>query len=262
MGAETFVNWAGTQRCQPEARFLPSTETEVRDLVRRARQAGKTLRAVGTGHSWSDVVLTNDWLVSLDNLSRVLELDSERKLVTVEAGIRLKDLNAWLYERGFALENLGSVGEQSIAGATATGTHGTGLTFGNLSTQLHALRIVTADSSMVDVSATENAELWPAVRVSLGCLGVVVRATVRVVPAFNIEEHAYPLDWDSACDRMLELAARHVRVKYWWLPHVNRLRVYVMDPTSSPEKPPSAFAKRMDKVLNDYAFTGVIAGCV
>ncbi|MER7456823.1 FAD-binding protein [Micromonospora sp. NPDC126480] len=136
-----FVNWSGSLAFTPAERVEPGSEAEVRDLVLRARDSGTTVRPVGSGHSSSPLVRTDGILLSLDRMSGVLHDDGAR--ATAWAGTRLKVLGEGLYDAGLAMDNLGDVDYQSVAGATATGTHGTGLGFGNLSTQVTGVRLVT-----------------------------------------------------------------------------------------------------------------------
>lgn len=155
-----FVNWSGSLSFTPAEYAEPADEDEVRALVRRARETGTTLRPVGSGHSSSPLVRTDGILASLDRLAGVIADDDG--LATVRAGTKLKALGEGLYDAGLAMDNLGDVDYQSIAGATATGTHGTGLGFGNLSTQVAGVRLVTGTGDTVDVSADHHPELLPA----------------------------------------------------------------------------------------------------
>src|SRR5262249_54650638 len=141
------------------------------------------------GHSWSPLVVTNEILLNLDHLNELVMLDAESMRVTVGAGIRLKQLNALLPQFGLALANLGSIAEQSIAGAAATGTHGTGLTIGNLATQIVGMHLVTANGQVHVLSAETTPELMRAARVNLGALGVVTQVTLQCVKKHNLHFH-------------------------------------------------------------------------
>ncbi|GAB3852090.1 hypothetical protein GCM10029963_41020 [Micromonospora andamanensis] len=162
-----FVNWSGSLTFTPSGYAEPGDEHEVRELVSRARESGTTLRPVGSGHSSSPLVRTDGTLVSLHRMDGVIDKAGDR--ATVRGGSRLKELGEGLYDAGLAMENLGDVDYQSIAGATATGTHGTGLGFGNLSTQVSEVRLVTGTGEVLDVSATSNSDLLPAARLSSAC---------------------------------------------------------------------------------------------
>ncbi|BCJ68593.1 hypothetical protein Prubr_56140 [Polymorphospora rubra] len=169
--ARQFVNWSGSLSFTPGGHAEPADEEAVCELVRRARADRTKLRPVGSGHSSSPLVRTDGTLVSLDRMAGVIEDDPAAGRATVWAGTKLKALGEGLYDAGLAMDNLGDVDYQSIAGATATGTHGTGLGFGNLSTQVAGVRLVTGGGEILDISARENADLFAAARLSLGRWG-------------------------------------------------------------------------------------------
>lgn len=176
----TFRNWDGSLGCRPRRFYQPRYEEEVVEIVREASDAGDTVRTFGAGHSWSPLVVTDDALINLDKLNRHVSTDRERQRVTVQAGIRIKDLNRLLLEQDppLGMRNLGSIGEQSIAGAISTGTHGTGLKLGGLHTQIVEMKLVTGDGRLLSISADEDPELMAAARVNLGALGVITQVTI------------------------------------------------------------------------------------
>ena len=153
----SWTNWAGNQSCAPARIARPASESELVDLVKAAAAAGQRVKAVGSGHSFTSIACTDGVLVDLSGLGRVLGVEpatpDRPAQVTVEAGIKLHRLSDELDARGLALQNMGDIDRQSISGATQTGTHGTGLRFGNLSTQIIGMRLVTADGSVLDLSA-------------------------------------------------------------------------------------------------------------
>jgi L-gulono-1,4-lactone dehydrogenase len=228
-----FVNWARTCSSMPAARAQPASEDEVAELVRAASR-GARVKVVGAGHSWSDIACTDGMLLSLDRLDRVLEVHENRHEVTVEAGIRLRALNAALAECGLALPVLGSIAEQSVAGAISTATHGSAPKLPNLAGLVTRLRMVLADGSVVDLSADRDPDLFAAARVGLGALGVITRVTLRCIPAFRLEEICEPMRFDEALDKVPDLAAREEFVKLWWLPHTESVQVFRYRRTEAP----------------------------
>ncbi|MDO3705077.1 D-arabinono-1,4-lactone oxidase [Micromonospora sp. C28SCA-DRY-2] len=226
MGHE-FVNWSGSLVFTPARYAEPDDEDEVRALVRRARQDGTTVRPVGSGHSSSPLVRTDGILLSLDRMAGVI---SDRAgLATVWAGTKLKTLGEGLYDAGLAMDNLGDVDYQSIAGATATGTHGTGLGFGNLSTQVAGVRLVTGTGELLDVGADSNPELLPAVRLSLGVLGVVTRVTLEVQPRYDLHRRSWcaPIEW--TLDHLAELQHTNRNMDFYWYPRSDQTQIRVMN---------------------------------
>src|SRR3954454_10523201 len=153
-------NWARDQRCAPRAIEEPGSEAEVTDALERAAAAGLPVRVAGSGHSFTDIACTDGVMLRLGRVNRVLEADGG--LANLEAGILLHDLGPALAERGLAMENLGDVDKQSLGGALATGTHGTGARFANLSAQVARLRVVTATGDIVECSADDDPDLFRA----------------------------------------------------------------------------------------------------
>jgi L-gulono-1,4-lactone dehydrogenase len=179
-------NWTGDQFCRPTEIERPRDTQDVVEAIGRAQNQGLKVRVAGSGHSFNGSVLTDGFLLSLEHMNHLLDVDQSSGLVRVEAGITLRVLNEVLAANGLALENLGDIDHQSIAGATATGTHGTGGRFQNLSAALHSLELVTADGSVRELNEATDADTWRAARVNLGALGVVTAMTLRAVPAFTL----------------------------------------------------------------------------
>ena len=228
-----FRNWARTHECRPAQYHQPTSEAELVTLVEEAAAANARIRLVGAGHSWSDLVPTDQWLVNLDRHGALLSVDREALTVTVQAGMRLKDLNQALWSEGLSLSAQGSVAEQSLGGLIATGTHGTGITFPNFSGMVVALRLVTASGEVLSLSEADG-ELFSAARLGLGCLGIVSTVTLRVEAAFYLEERSWTLTFDEAVEQVDTLVAEHEHLKLWWVPHVDVVQVYAQNRTTEP----------------------------
>jgi FAD-linked oxidoreductase len=185
MTNRSFSNWAGNLRFRPEQLAMPATEAELGAIILKASREGRTVRPVGAAHSWTALVETNDVLVSLDRMQGLVAVDGMR--ATVWAGTRLKQLGEILFAHGLAMENLGDIDVQSIAGATSTGTHGTGVDFRSIANQVAGLRLMLADGSIVSCSATERPELFDAARVSMGALGIITQVTLLCVPTYRLK---------------------------------------------------------------------------
>ncbi|RMZ89703.1 hypothetical protein DV736_g3049, partial [Chaetothyriales sp. CBS 134916] len=233
--------WAQTFFSRPEFFFQPSTIPELQKIVTLGRRLGKRLCVTGFGHSPSDLSLTSQWLINLDNLSRILEWDvgGQPGLVRFEAGRSLGGLNAALAEKGYTLPNLGSIDVQSIAGAISTGTHGSSLKHGLLSNSITSLKILLSNSEVVDCSAEKNTQLFKAALLSLGSLGIIVELTLQAVPDFNIKwsQSLWPLEhilntWDS------DLWTQQEYTRVWWLPYLSRAVVWRGGRTSAPVRQP------------------------
>lgn len=185
MNTTPFSNWAGNLRFTPGQLARPRSEEELCALVAQAAREGRTVRPVGAAHSWPPLVETTEVLVSLDHLQGLVAVHGME--ATVWAGTRLKALGELLHAKGLAMENLGDIDVQAIAGAVSTGTHGTGSRFRSIANQVSALRMVLADGSIVTCSATQRPDLFDAARVSLGALGIITQLTLRCVPAYRLK---------------------------------------------------------------------------
>ncbi len=212
-------NWAGSESVTPVRVERPSNAGAVQRAVAAAARAGLRIKAVGAGHSFSGIAVAPGVQLDLADLSGLVAVDAARGRVTLAAGTRLHRIPALLAPHGLALANLGDIDRQTIAGATSTGTHGTGARFGGLATQITAVTLVTADGGLLRVSETENAELLPAARLGLGALGILVDVTLQCVPRFLLHavEAAEPLD--LVLESYLERSRTLDHFEFYWFPH-------------------------------------------
>jgi FAD-linked oxidoreductase len=212
-------NWAGDQQCVPTAIEWPETLEQLRTAIGRAREAGLTVRAAASGHSFTDIACTDGQMLRLERMNRVLDVDRESGLVKVEAGITLDRLSEELDRHGLALENLGDIDAQSLAGALSTGTHGTGARLGNLSAQVEAMELVLADGSVLECSRGSDPDTLRAARVGLGALGMITTVTLRCVPAFTLNRLDHPLPLDETLERVDELVDSNDHFEFYTWPH-------------------------------------------
>ncbi len=242
-------NWGGTASCAPASVHAPASEDEVADLVKEAAAAGERVKAVGAGHSFTGAALTDGRHLHLDELQRVLAVDEPSGRVTVEAGITLARLSDELGTHGLALENLGDIAYQSIAGATATSTHGTGRNLGTLSTQIRGMRLVTGDGSVVECSADEEPDVFSAARVNIGALGVVTAVTLQCLPAFHLKAVEAPERLDAVLEQLDELVDSHDHYEFFWVPHTGWALTKKNDRTDEPLAPRRAWKAFKDDIL-------------
>jgi L-gulono-1,4-lactone dehydrogenase len=235
-GADRNVwrNWGHNQQCHPAAVESPGSELEVVEAVRRAAAAGQTVKAVGSGHSFTGAACTDGRHVRLDRLDRVIAIDEEALTVTVEAGIPLWRLNEELAVRGLALANLGDIDRQTISGAIATATHGTGVRLGGLATFVRGLEMVTAGGELLRCSADEEPEVFHCARVGLGALGIVTKVTLQCVPTFRLHALELPAMWDDVMENLDDLVARNEHFEFYWLPHTDRCSTKENNRTTEP----------------------------
>lgn len=239
--SHTHYTWARTFHSRPELYIQPRTLEELQKVVTVARRCRRRIVTVGCGHSPSDLTCTSSWLVNLDHYGEVLHVDEDRKVVVMQAGIRLHDLGLKVQEYGLAMPNLGSIDHQSIAGAIGTATHGSSTRHGILSQSVLALKIMLANGRTVSCSAEQNTALFRAALVSLGALGIITEVTFQMVPAFKIEWHQslHSLE-DIITDWEKDLWTKTEFTRVWWMPYMRRAIKWRADKTSRPHRPPAA----------------------
>ncbi len=244
-----WTNWAGEQTCSPAAFERPVDADAVAAAVLRAAGAERGVRVAGAGHSFTDAVLCDGTLLSLERMRGVLDADPASGLVRVQAGITLHALNAALWELGLALENLGDIDVQSVAGATATATHGTGGRLQNLSAAIESVELVTAEGSRVELDQAGDEDGWRAARVSVGALGVVTAVTLRAVPAFTLEGVDSQLPLAEALGRLEELVAENDHFEFFTFPHSDLALTRTNNRVADRPRPRSRAREWADDVL-------------
>ncbi|KXL42329.1 MAG: hypothetical protein FE78DRAFT_154709 [Acidomyces sp. 'richmondensis'] len=237
--SHVHYTWAKTFSCKPELYLQPRTIEEIRKIVNLARRCRRRVVVVGCGHSPSILTCTSSWMVNLDHYNAVLKVDKRKKTILAEGGIRLRQLNDEANKVGLTIPNLGSIDDQSIAGAIATATHGSSMKHGLLSEHVKSLRIMLSNGQAVRCSPEQNQELFRAALVSLGALGIITEVEYQMVDSCNIEwtQTLKPLGtildtWDTT----LWTSKEFTRV--WWMPYMKRAIVWSADRTSKPLRPP------------------------
>jgi FAD-linked oxidoreductase len=248
---DVFRNWSGSVCSQPREFARPRTEAELAAVVARF----ESVRVVGAGHSFMPLCATDEALIDLRDLEGELEIASDRKTVWAPAGWSLERLTRALWNEGLSLANQGDVDPQTLAGALATGTHGTGAELGSMSTFARAFRLMLADGSIVECSRSEQPELFEAQRLSLGLLGVAVSIEIDVLPAYRLEERVRVMPFGEILERFDELAASHRHVEFFMFPYADRAILKTLDPTedAGPFEPPSMVDQKIFQVVCDAA---------
>jgi L-gulonolactone oxidase len=248
-------NWVGDQRCSPTATMHPASIDELSAALQRARRDGRRVRAVGAGHSFSDIACTDGLMIAMDRMNSVLDMQPASGLARVQAGITIHELSARLAVHGLALENLGDIDVQSIAGAISTATHGTGARLRNLSSQVRQLTLVLADGSTLVCSPEHDPETFRAARVGLGALGVIAEVTLQCVPAFTLRGVDQPMPLDDTLERFEQLAHENEHFEFFVFPHAHTALTRTNNRTTEARRPRgrlSAYAH--DVLLTNHAF--------
>ncbi|MGH2855120.1 MAG: D-arabinono-1,4-lactone oxidase [Solirubrobacteraceae bacterium] len=244
-------NHTGNQGVDPLRIVEPTSLEDLVGLVREAEEVGCTVRAVGSGHSWSDVALTRGFLLLPGGLARPLDLEEvllrsaraqAEPLVRVQAGMRIRELNAHLDARGLALRNMGGFDGQTVAGVLATATHGSGIEFGPIADDVRSLEVVAAGGGLYRIEPTDGItdpaaftahqqggrpqwtliqddDTFDAARVGVGCLGVIYAVTVAVRGKFYLRERRTLSSWEQVRDHVGELLADNEHCEIYFNPY-------------------------------------------
>jgi FAD-linked oxidoreductase len=256
--APRWQNWSGDQRCSPRVVERPRSIEELSAAVARAASGGLRVRAVGAGHSFSEIACSDEVLVQLDALADVLDADPASGLVRVQAGITIRELSRRLETYGLAMENLGDIDVQSIAGAISTATHGTGARLRNISAQVAALTLVLADGSTLVCDAEHDPEVFRAARVGLGSLGVIAEVTLRCVPAFTLRGVDAPAPLAETLERFEALALENDHFELFVFPYCDTALTRTNNRTEQPPRPRTrAAAYANDILLTNHLFGAI-----
>jgi len=249
-GSTPWRNWSGELSCDPQGRFSPSSEEQLSEYL---ASTDGVVRPVGSGHSFTPLVPTDGHIIVIDQLTGLLDHDPATLRTTFAAGTRLGDMGPEMATIGQHMLNLPDIDRQTLAGATATATHGTGIAFTCLSGFITQLRLVTPVGEVHDLSADSNPDLFNAARVSLGALGVVTQMTLQNRPTYRLKTQNWAQRIEEVLEGFDESAARHRHFEMFPLTHSDYALVLAIDETDEPVNNPlpsleeaAAFGAAMD----------------
>ena len=220
-----WKNWVGNQSCSPREVASPSSEEQTAALVADAAARGIQVRVAGAGHSFTPIVTTDGLLLDLTRLPHIRSIDSARRRVAVGPATTIGEFGEPLWNAGLSLANQGDIVAQQIAGAVATGTHGSGLQHGSFSSSVRRVRLVTADGEIREIGEDEP-ELLRAAQVSVGMLGVITELELEVAPAYRLREKVEYWSWEDAWENFTELARAHRHYSFFWMPSDQSAALY------------------------------------
>ncbi|SHG91730.1 L-gulonolactone oxidase [Hydrocarboniphaga daqingensis] len=249
--AKPWRNWSGAVQFSPQHVAAPTSVGELQGIVRDVAARGGQLRVAGSGHSFTPLVQTDDTLLTLNGLSGIERIDGH--VARIRAGTSLKDLGPELARRGFGMTNLGDINKQALAGAVSTGTHGTGQQLGSISSQVRGMELVLASGERMRCSATENANVFDAARVSLGALGVISSVDIELQPAYRLKLTKRAMDLDDCLAQAPDFARLYRHFEFYWIPHTRQTLVKLMDWTAEPESA-QGMTTAVELVLENGAF--------
>ncbi|MEU9029073.1 D-arabinono-1,4-lactone oxidase [Streptomyces sp. NPDC048383] len=257
-GPGEWRNWAGNVRSKPTRVVTPTSVGELQEAVRRAAEQGLRVKAVGTGHSFTAAAATDGVLLRPQSLAGIQEVDRAAGTVTVAAGTVLKDLNLALAAQGLSLTNMGDIMEQTVSGATSTGTHGTGRDSASIAAQIRALDLVTADGRLLHCSEKENPDVFAAARLGIGALGVITSLTLAVEPLFFLTAREEPMGFDRVTAEFDEHVAENEHFEFYWFPHTGNCNTKRNNRSQGPAAPPGPVSAWIeDELLSNGVFQAV-----
>ena len=247
----SWQNWGRSASVRPVRVERPRSPEGVQRAVIAAVKHGLSVKAVGAGHSFTGIAVAPGVLLELDDLQGLVSADAASGRVTLLAGTRLHRIPGLLAPYGLAMENLGDIDRQSIAGAISTGTHGTGAQFGGLATQVVGITLVTAAGEFLRIDDEHESELLPAVALGLGALGIIVEVTLQCVPAFVMHAIDEPVPLDDVLATLDERVAGSDHFEFYWFPHteVALTKRQTRLPESTVRKPLPVVGRWIDETL-------------
>jgi len=238
-----WVNWSETQSCSPQQIAFPSTEGELIDCIHSAIKSDMKLKVVGSGHSFVGAALTDGLLIDLSKYNQITNVDTQNKQVTVQVGKKLEDLNPEIWNHGLAMSDLSDIAYQSVAGAISTGTHGTGIGFGCLATQVVAARVISGEGEIIDCSPEKDADLFGAAVIGVGAAGILSTVTLQLEDAFNLHALEMPMPFDFVIDHQDEFVKDNEHFEYFCHPDLSLALTKRNNRTAKPGKPLSPLGR-------------------
>ena len=260
-----FVVWATNGKtglplvkATPQDILFPENEAEIQEIVRKAQAEGRKIRVVGAGHSFTPLIKTDSIILSLDKLSGIISVDKAEGEAVVWAGTRLKALGEMLHAQGLAMENLGDIDVQSIAGALSTGTHGCGIDFGILATQMISCTIVTASGELLELDARRDPERFKAAQVALGTLGIITRMGLRLDPAYKLKYEARKETFDQVLENLEQYKQENRNFEFYWFPYTETVQTKFINKTDDAPKK-GGFGKWLNDIVLENGVFWVIS---
>jgi FAD-linked oxidoreductase len=233
----TTSNWQNWSKSLPPSKAQVHSPEDLEALSSLVKSHSSGIRPVGSGHSWMPLVPSKTAIVKLDHFGGVGEIDGETQQAWLGAGGRLHDLSPELADKGYAFRNLGDIDVQTLAGATSTGTHGTGETLQALAAEIQGLRLVTGTGEHIEISADQNADWLDGGRVALGALGILTEIKMQLVERFKLHRQV----WPESHKHTLENAERYWRenrnFEFFYIPFSDTNLLITHNVTEEPNTP-------------------------
>ncbi len=246
-------NWAGNLIFTPSEIFAPKSVVEIKNVINKARELKKSIRTRGSGHSWTGLITTSDFYLHLDELQGVIAVDKPNKKIKAYAGTKLHLFGEEAFKSGLAMENQGDINKQSIAGATSTGTHGTGITLQSVANQICAMTIVNANGQEIIID--EKSPYFQAARLSLGALGIISDMTFKLSDAYKLKENSFAEDFDQSLNLFQERLKSNRHLEMFYFPVGDWSLTKMMNLSEEPPSPKTAFHRMNEILMENWLYT-------
>jgi FAD/FMN-containing dehydrogenase len=248
---KNWSNWSGSLVFNPREYYEPESEDELAEILRSARSHDRKIRLAAAGHSSSPLVETSDILIHLGKMKSLVAVDKDKRTATFQAGIKVQEANHELQKRGYALFNTGDVDVQALAGAIATGTHGSGKRLQNLASMLKGCRMIAADGTIKSFTEERDPDLMRAMRVSLGALGLFTEITLDIVPLFKLHRREFFTSTDECVGFFDMLCEENRNADFYWYPRRDDVKIRLLnEPGQGSESiPVSRFCEKQEEGL-------------
>lgn len=223
-------NWSGTHQVKTDRMYEPETEEELLRILKEAHERGRKLRPSGNGLSPNALSFCTDGMVKMTMMDKVLHVDKKKKQVTVQAGISVQALLDELKKHGLTLENLASIREQQVGGWIQAGCHGTGATLPPVEDQIVRMKLATPAKGVIEVSSTQDPELFSLAKCGLGSLGIVTEATIQAVPAHKLVEKTFTATPNEVEENHVKWLKDNKHLRYMWIPYTETVVVVTCNP--------------------------------
>ncbi len=248
-----WQNWSKSVTCFPKVIEYPSTEEQIAELVKKANLNNQKIRVVGSGHSFSPIVETNDILVSLDKLSGLIQADINTKTAELWAGTKVFKIGDLLLKHNLALEIMGDYNQQSIAGALSTGTHGTGIELRSLSNMIEGITLVNGNGEIIKIDSENNPQWLDYSKVSLGMFGIITRIKLRLVDAYKLNLKTEKIKLKDCLAKLDEYKTKNRNFEFYYFPHTEYCQIKCSN-ISHENSSKRGLKKIMDLALENYLF--------
>ncbi len=246
-------NWAGNLTFNPSEIFAPTSVDEVKQIVMKAKKNKKKVRTRGTGHSWTGLIATDDYFVHLDGLQGVIEVDKSKKRLKAFAGTKLSLFGEEGFRHQLAMENQGDINKQSIAGATSTGTHGTGITLQSVANQISSMTIINSNGEEVVID--EKSPYYHAARLSLGTLGIISDITFKLADAYKLKENSFAEDFTDSLKFFKDRLKNNRHLEMFYFPVGDWSLTKMMNLTSEEPTKKTTLHTMNEIVLENWLYT-------